>query len=94
MKPSPIRPALFLVLVVGAASGASVRIAGDTQAGDAIRVDFQVIGAEGQPIADLKADEVAIRVGGRARPIKELQFVKVPGAGGGPAPGSGGRPGG
>ena len=68
------------------ASGASVRIAGDTQAGDAIRVDFQVIGAEGQPIADLKADEVAIRVGGRARSIKELQFVKVPGAGGGAAP--------
>ena len=86
MKPSLIRPALFLVFVVGLASGASVRIAGDTQAGDAVRVDFQVIGAEGQPIADLKADEVTIRLGGRARAIKELQFVKVPGSGGGAAP--------
>lgn len=86
MKPSPIRPAWFLIFAVGLASGASARIAGDTQAGDAIRVDFQVIGAEGQPVADLKADEVAIRIGGRVRSIKELQFVKVPGAGGGPAP--------
>ncbi|HET9268846.1 MAG TPA: hypothetical protein VFO31_11810, partial [Vicinamibacterales bacterium] len=86
MKPSTIHPALFLVCVAGLAGGVSARLAGDTQAGDAIRVDFQVLGAEGQPIADLKADEVAIRIGGRARSIKELQFVKVPGAGGGPAP--------
>lgn len=86
MTPSLSRPALFVVFVLGLTSGATVRTAGDTQAGDAIRVDFQVVGAEGQPITDLKADEVAIRIGGRARPIKELQFVKVRGAGAGPAP--------
>jgi hypothetical protein len=72
-----------LVLVTASLQGSP---RGETQGGEAVRVDFQVIGAEGQPVADLKADEVSVRIGGRARPVKGLQFVRVPGAGGGTAP--------
>ncbi len=85
MKPKPLRrPALILVVLVALALGTSLRSAGVLQAGETVRVDFQVIGAEGQPVADLKPDEVTVRLGGRPRVIKELQFVRVPAGGGTP----------
>ncbi len=43
------------------------------------RCDFQAVSADGQPVADLKPDEVSLRVAGRARPVKSLQLIRVAG---------------
>jgi hypothetical protein len=86
MKFAPLRFTLLSVVLVTIDAGLTARLQGDTQGGEAVRVDFQAVGAEGQPISDLKADEVTIRVGGRARVVKELTFVQVAAGGTGPAP--------
>ena len=54
---------------------------------EVVAVDFMAVAADGQPVADLKADEVTIRVDGRARKIRSLEFIKFsePGAVGAPA---------
>ena len=44
---------------------------------DLVAVDFQVVDESGRPITDLKPGELALKVDGRARDIKALQFVKV-----------------
>ena len=53
---------------------------------EATVVDFQATLADGQPVMDLRADEVSLRVGGRVRTITSLKLVRVP-ASGGAAPG-------
>jgi hypothetical protein len=40
-------------------------------------VDFIVVARDGQPITDLKPEEVTLRVGNKTRVIKTLQFIKV-----------------
>lgn len=43
-------------------------------------------GPGGAPVADLRAEELTVRVNGRARPVRSVQFVRVaPAAGGAPA---------
>jgi VWFA-related protein len=44
---------------------------------DLVAVDFQVVDEQGRPVTDLKPGEVTLRVDGRARDIRALQFVKV-----------------
>jgi VWFA-related protein len=44
---------------------------------DLVAVDFQVLDESGRPITDLKPGEIVLKVDGRARDIKALQFVKV-----------------
>jgi VWFA-related protein len=42
---------------------------------DLLSIDFVAVTNEGYPIADLRADEITLRVGGRRRPIRSLQLV-------------------
>lgn len=72
-------PSMLLLGFFSVAMGTSLPATGDGQAGETIRVDFLAIGADGQPVADLKADEVTLRIGGRARALKALDFVRLSG---------------
>lgn len=54
-----------------------------------IAVDFAVVGADSQPVADLRADEVTLKIDGRARPIRSLEYVSLASA---PAGDSGAGP--
>ena len=47
-----------------------------------ISVDFVVVGGDGLPIADLKANEVTVLVDGRARPVRSLEYVSLISSGG------------
>src|SRR6187549_969317 len=38
-------------------------------------VDFTVVNAVGEPVSDLKPEEVTLRIDGKLRPIKTLVFV-------------------
>ena len=80
MKTRVLRPVIALLLLAFGAVPSGARLRGDSQIGESIRVDFQALSAEGQPVADLKPEEVSLRIGGRARAVKGLQFVRVPGA--------------
>lgn len=44
---------------------------------DLVAVDFQVVDESGRPITDLKPGEIVLKVDGRVRDIKALQFIKV-----------------
>lgn len=44
--------------------------------GALVIVDFRAIAANGQPILDLTAGEVSLRVGGRVRQVKSLELVR------------------
>src|SRR5688500_3083337 len=56
--------------------------------GDPVAVDFLALAATGDPVADLTADQVTLRVGGKTRKIQTLQFRKMEDrrATGGPLP--------
>lgn len=55
---------------------------------EALTVDFVAMSADGRPVADLKAEEVSLRVGGRNRAVKSLRLVKFDApAGAGPSAG-------
>ena len=45
-----------------------------------IAFDFQAVSPTGQPIADLRPDEITIRVDGKPRTLRSLQFVTYAGA--------------
>jgi hypothetical protein len=76
---------LFAVLafVAAAAPSASTgpqqgaRVAGEPQP---IMVDFTAVTRDGRPADDLKAADVALRIDGKARPIKSLEFVRFAGS--------------
>ncbi len=72
---------LAIACMAGAVS-ASGRQAGRTGETPAATVDFFAVTRNGQPVTDLKLDEVTLRVDGRVRPIKSLEFVKYASAGG------------
>src|SRR5688572_8282521 len=42
-----------------------------------IAVDFVVVGADGLPVTDLRADEVSLQLDGRARPVRSLEYVSL-----------------
>jgi hypothetical protein len=44
-----------------------------------VTVDFRALGADGQPLVDLKPDEVTLRVGGRTRTLRSLQLLRPSG---------------
>jgi hypothetical protein len=73
---------LFLLALSSAAGGAAAgqRTPAGPPPGNAASLDFLAIAPDGLPVADLKADEVSLRIDGRARPIRSLQFVRIPAA--------------
>ena len=65
-------------IVLAAAAVAAQQNAPQFRAGtELVAVDFQVIDAAGRPVTDLKPGEVTLKVDGRTRDIRALQFVKV-----------------
>ena len=77
-----------VVLLAGgvSASGQQRQVGGP--AGD-LAVDFIVVGANGQPVADLQPGDVSIKIAGKQRTISALEMKRVEassGGGGGSAP--------
>lgn len=84
---------LLAVAALSAAGRASTSTRPDAQAApELVAVDFYALTAEGRPIADLRPDEVTIRLNGRTKTIRSLQFVEVASLASGPAAGETSRP--
>src|SRR6266516_2659040 len=45
-----------------------------------VTIDFRAAAADGQPVLDLKAADVALKIDGRARTIQSLEIVRVAGS--------------
>ncbi len=55
---------------------------------DLVAIDFLAYGRDGRPIADLKPSDLLLKIDGKTREIRALQFVKLAATGGtGPAAG-------
>jgi len=85
-----MRTPLFTSSFCGAAllltAAAAVSAPPEPQAagGAAVLIDFRAVAEDGQPVADLTPADVTLRIGGRPRPIKSLDFVRVSGEGSAP----------
>jgi hypothetical protein len=71
------------LFVAFGAFGSRATVSGQQQTGRDDRsiqtgtIEFVVVTRDGRPVTDLKAEEVTLRISGRARPIKTLQFVRL-----------------
>ena len=81
-------PAKSLIAALALVTAATPFAATEQQAGrgatgepQSITVDFSAVMRDGKPVTDLKAADVALKIDGKARPIKSLEFVRFSGAG-------------
>src|SRR5689334_2321482 len=82
MTKSVRRVSLFTALIASVSVSAAGILRAEPpppaqQGGATMAVDFLAFGVSGQQVADLKPEEVAIRVGGKARTITSLNFIKT-----------------
>ena len=76
---SAVAAALLLAAPIGYAAP-SPQATPQTAAGrpaDVIAIDFYAVAADGLPIGGLKAEDVQLRVDGRSRPVKWLEWIPV-----------------
>jgi VWFA-related protein len=66
---------LFTLLV--SAVCLSAQAPGPAPQGDLVAIDFLALAATGDPVTDLTADQVTLRVDGKGRKIQTLQFRKM-----------------
>jgi VWFA-related protein len=79
------RRILYAALVVAAGLWPAVRLSGQQTAAPptptpTVGVDFLALGSDGRPAMDVKAEELSLRIDGRARAIRSLDIVRVPNA--------------
>ena len=80
------RFALFLLPIAVIPLLPAVPAAGRVpQTGGSATLQFRVLGSDGQPVTDLKAADVSLRVDGKAREIKSIELVDLRGAAAPPA---------
>ena len=72
------------LVLTAAVAAVSARPEPQAAGGAPVLIDFRAVAEDGQPVADLKPADVTLRVGGRPRPIKSLDFVRVSGEGAAP----------
>jgi hypothetical protein len=71
---------LLLLSTVSASSSAGQR--GPERATPLLAIDFVAVTRDGTPVDDLRPDEITVRIGNRARPVRSLQTVASPALGG------------
>lgn len=74
LMPVALRP---LVIAAALATSAAAVLAGQTAGPEPVAIDFFATGADGS-VFDLRADEVSLKVDGRARQIRSLRYINLP----------------
>ena len=81
LSATSLRRALPIVLsavALSASSGSAREQSPPLKSGiSLVSLDFLAIGRDGQPVPDLKAEEVSLKLGGRARPLTAINLVDV-----------------
>jgi hypothetical protein len=79
---APLAAALVLLPPTDAGQGLHAQ----APAGGLIKVDIRALTADGQPVTDLKASDVSLRVGGKPRELRSLDLIGSGPAAKGPVP--------
>jgi hypothetical protein len=48
-----------------------------TQRSGAVKIDFRALGEDGVPVADLKAEELSLKINGKVRPVHSLSLFRT-----------------
>lgn len=70
-----VRPALVVLALVPAAASAQ-----SGKGGPQVRIDFRALADDGSQVADLKAEEITLKVNGKARQVQSLSLFRATGA--------------
>lgn len=77
-RPGMLAAALGIVLAVQGTSGQDAPQPPNFRSGvELVTIDFLAFGADGRPITDLGAGEVRLKVNGRRRNIRSMQWIQV-----------------
>jgi hypothetical protein len=77
LRISVLSAGLLLAMAAGGVTfQASPAAQGGRGGGEPVVIEFLALGRDGQPVTDLKADEVQLRVGGRQRTVRSLDLVQ------------------
>lgn len=71
------RIAITSVVVLFLLSGLSGSARQDVRAPQIGRLDFMAVAKDGQPVKDLKLEEIVLRIDGKIRPLKTLNYVPM-----------------
>src|SRR5829696_4627711 len=63
--------------LVAQQSGAAAQAPTFRSSVEVVAVDFLAVDGQGRPLADLKTTELTLRIDGKARDVRSLQFVRV-----------------
>src|SRR5689334_1893853 len=88
MTATSIRRSVFAIGLLALGGFSVLNLVAQTPAGGRQKVTFIALGSDNQPIADLKAAQVELKIDGKPRPVQSLEFVKL----GGAAPGAAAAP--
>lgn len=80
------RSALVTLAITSAVAGLRSFESQTRTGGDPITIDILALAADGRPVRDLKPEDLTVRLDGKTRTVRSLQFVPI-----GDAPGSGVR---
>jgi VWFA-related protein len=83
---------LVSATALAGAGRAASPLSGSQASGNLIAIDFYALTADGRPIADLRPEEVTVRINGRTKTLKSLQFVEVASLAPASTPGEAARP--
>ena len=67
----------LLLVSAAAAAVVAVHVGSRAQGAAPVLVDFRVVSPAGEPVLDLKASDVTLRVDGRPRQLTSLELIKV-----------------
>jgi VWFA-related protein len=77
-RPSSVAvPAIAIGLLAATVIAAAPQSGGQSRPSDAMVVDFYALTSDGRPIADLKAEEVQLKIDGRTRAVKSFEWVSA-----------------
>lgn len=71
---------VVLLAIVAARPSAQQFVLSSADRARLLAVDFVVVDAQGQPVRDLRADDVTLKIDGRTRPIRSLEYVALAGS--------------
>jgi VWFA-related protein len=78
----------YAAALVLTAAAVSTRAEPQAAGGAPVLIDFRAVAEDGQPVADLTPADVTLRINGRPRPVKSLEFVRVGGEASAPVAGA------
>jgi VWFA-related protein len=77
--PGSLAIALAVVIALGSSAPAAQQPPARTpeRGADLLSLQIAVVSGDGTPVTDIRTDEFQVRIGGRVRPIRSLQFIEV-----------------